>query len=291
LEPESRLIVNLTRGGVVCERTEIADRARRRMRGLLGRERLPSGEGMLLQPAPSIHTAFMQFPIDVVFMDGTLRVLKMVERMPPWRAASKRHAWATLELAAGEVARRGIELGDQIGVVEITDKLGVVDPEPGLHGRDWTSVSPVAVGRKQRAASAAGGPGSATTQLDLDPTRVLVVGTDRRFRSVAASLLSSRGCAVTLRDRMTDVAELAKREGAEVVVLDAGMSLTAAALEAAQIEALDPPVGIVVVGDSPAEGLSAMPVLAKWGSFDDLFHAVEQARLNRGNGIAFHGQR
>jgi hypothetical protein len=286
LEPESRLIVNLTRGGVVCERTEIADRARRRMRGLLGRDQLPSGEGMLLQPAPSIHTAFMQFPIDVVFLDGTLRVLKIVERMPPWRAASKRHAWATLELAAGEVARRGIELGDQIGVVEITDRLGVVDPEPAVYGRDWTSVSPVAVGRKQRAANAAG---SASTELDLDPTRVLVVGTDRRFRSVAASLLSSRGCAVTLRDRMTDVAELAKREGAEVVVLDAGLSLTAAALEAAQIEALDPRIGIVVVGDAPEEGLSAMPVLAKWGSFDDLFHAVEQARLGRGNGIAFHG--
>jgi hypothetical protein len=286
LESESRLIVNLTRGGVVCERTEIADRARRRMRGLLGRESLPAGEGMLLQPAPSIHTVGMKFPIDVVFMDGTLRVLKIVERMRPWRAASKRHAWATLELAAGEVARRGIEVGDQVGVVEITDRLGAVEP-----GGDWASVALRPVGRRTTDAAEGDGSESLTPEGAVEANKVLVVGTDRRFRSVAASLLSSRGCAVTLRDRMIDVAELAKREGAEVVVLDAGMSLTAAALEAAQIEALDPPVGIVVVGDAPEESLSAMPVLGKWGSFDDLFHAVEQARLNRGNGIAFHGQR
>ena len=61
---EAKLIVNLTRGGVVCERGVIADRALRRMRGLLGRRTLPEGEGMLLRPAPSIHTAFMRFPID-----------------------------------------------------------------------------------------------------------------------------------------------------------------------------------------------------------------------------------
>jgi CheY-like chemotaxis protein len=231
----------------------------------------------------------MKFPIDVVFMDGTLRVLKVVERMPPWRAASKRHAWATLEMSAGEIARRGIMVGDQIGVVEITDKLGAVELGAGLYGGAWSSVALDAADRGRRAADAYDGPGVVSTQAEVDVTKVLVVGTDRRFRSVAASLLTRRGCAVTLRDRMTNVAELAKREGAEVVVLDAGMSLTTAALEAAQIETLAPPVGIVVVGDAPEEGLSALPVLAKWGSFDELFSAVEKARLNRGNGIAFHG--
>lgn len=289
LEPDSRLIVNLTRGGVVCQRTEIADRPRRRMRGLLGRESLPTGEGMLLQPAPSIHTAFMHFPIDAVFMDGTLRVLKIVEGMRPWRTASKRHAWAVLELAAGEIARRGIEIGDQIGVVEITDKLGAVELGAGFDGREWTLDVLGAVDRNHKEVGADDGRGLSTSEPAPDATRVLVVGTDRRFRSVAAALLTRRGCAVTLQERMTNVAELAKREGADVVILDAETSLTAAALEVAQIETLDPPVGIVVVGDAPEEGLSAMPVLAKWGSFDSLFNAVEQARVNRGNGVAFHG--
>lgn len=288
LEPDAKLIVNLTRGEVVCERTAIADRARSRMRGLLGRGSLPAGEGMLLQPAPSIHTAFMKFPIDVVFMDGTLRVLKIVERMRPWRAASKRHSWAVLELSAGEIGRRHIAIGDQLGVIEITDTLGVVEPGVGLSGGTWTTFAHRGGGQE--------GLEDAADELGTRPAdasgnggpKVLVVGTDRRFRSVAAALLTRRGIAVTLREQMTDVAELAKREGAQVVILDAGTSLTAAAYEAAQIERLDPPVGVVVVGDEPEERLSAMPVLAKWGSFDGLFNAVENSRPKDGNGIALH---
>lgn len=273
----------------MCERTAIADRARSRMRGLLGRGSLPAGEGMLLQPAPSIHTAFMQFPIDVVFLDGTLRVLKIVERMRPWRASSKRHAWAVLELAAGEVASRQIEIGDQLGVVEITDSLGAVEPGVGLNGGDWSSFAIRAVVRQHRAddVSEIAGP-TIDQQRANGGTKVLVVGTDRRFRSVAAALLTRRGIAVTLQERMTDVADLAKREGAQVVILDAGTSLTAAAYEAAQIEKLSPPVGVVVVGDEPGEPLSAMPVLAKWGSFDGLFDAVEESRRRGESGIALN---
>ena len=103
---ETKLIVNLTRGNVVCEQVTIADRARRRMRGLLGRGSLPSGEGMLLQPSPSIHTAFMRFPIDVVFLDRNLRVIKLVEHLPPWHTASAMEGRSTLELASGEIVRR-----------------------------------------------------------------------------------------------------------------------------------------------------------------------------------------
>ena len=281
-----KLIVNLTRGEVVCERTAIADRARARMRGLLGRTSLPEGEGMLLQPAPSIHTAFMKFPIDVVFLDGTLRVLKIVERMPAWRAASKRPAWAVLELPAGEVQRRTIEIGDQLGVVQITDKLGAVEDIASLNGSDWTSLA----NRGRRARRQAPAIENGHREPASVAMRVLVVGSDRRFRSVAAALLTRRGIAVTLREQMTGVAELAEREGAEVVILDAGSSLTAAAYEAAQVEQLDPPVGVVVVGDEAANGLAAMPVLAKWGSFDGLYDAVEESRRKGGEGIAVSGR-
>jgi CheY-like chemotaxis protein len=211
----------------------------------------------------------MHFPIDAVFMDGTLRVLKMVERIPPWRTASKRHAWGVLELAAGEIERRQIRIGDQLGVVQITDRLGAVAPASGLEGGAWTSVA--------MEEGAEHGSAGSTNGHEPDATRVLVVGTDRRFRSVVAALLTQRGCAVTLRERMTKVADLAAREGAEVVILDAGTSLTATAWESAEIEKLDPPVGVVVVGDTSDDGLAAMPVFAKWGSFETLFTAVEQA--------------
>ncbi len=55
-------------GRIVCERVVVADRAHRRMRGLLGRKYLRQGEGMVLRPGWSIHTAFMRFPIDAVFL-------------------------------------------------------------------------------------------------------------------------------------------------------------------------------------------------------------------------------
>jgi uncharacterized membrane protein (UPF0127 family)/CheY-like chemotaxis protein len=280
VEAESKLIVNLTRGTVACEQVEIADRPRRRMRGLLGREALPAGEGMLLQPAPSIHTAFMRFPLDVVFVDGTLRVVKLVESLSPWRIASARHAWGVLELATGEVQRREIELGDQLGVVEVNDRLGAFVASWQLNGRNHgvEHLDPRVAenGSKDRSPEA-----DSKSSRTAAPPRVLLVGADRRFRCVAAALLTRRGYEVTLGDRTANLAELARRDGADVVVLDAGVSLTEAAHGAAQVESLDPPVGVVVVAEESERSLSAMPVLAKWGSFDQLYGAIEQVRAVR----------
>ena len=101
-------------GEVVCERCGLADRMLPRMRGLLGRRSLERNEGLLLRPAPSIQTFFMRFPIDVVFLSRQGEVLKVAERVPPWRARSCRHSYAVLELAAGEAERRGIAVGDRL---------------------------------------------------------------------------------------------------------------------------------------------------------------------------------
>jgi uncharacterized membrane protein (UPF0127 family) len=105
-------------GRVVCERCTVAHRVWPRMRGLLGRRGLDSGEGLLIRPAPSIHTFFMRFPIDVVFLSRQGEVLKVAERVPPWRARSCRHSYAVLELAAGEAERRGIAVGDRIDTAQ-----------------------------------------------------------------------------------------------------------------------------------------------------------------------------
>jgi uncharacterized membrane protein (UPF0127 family) len=82
------------------------------MRGLLGRSGLGTGEGMLFPGTGSVHTMFMRFPIDVVFLDAELRVLAVREAVPAWRAVKERGAKATLELAAGEAARVGISPGE-----------------------------------------------------------------------------------------------------------------------------------------------------------------------------------
>ncbi len=105
-------------GRIVCERVVVADRAHRRMRGLLGRKYLRQGEGMVLRPGWSIHTAFMRFPIDAVFLDRDLRVLRVATDLRPWRAAGCRGARAVLELSSGESERRGVRPGDRMVPIE-----------------------------------------------------------------------------------------------------------------------------------------------------------------------------
>jgi len=112
----ARGIVALTGkdGSPVCERCVVADRMFSRMKGLLGRRSLPAGEGLLIRPAPSIHTYFMRFPIDVVFLSRAGEVMKVSADVGPWRTRSCRRAYAVLELAAGEAKRRGIATGDHL---------------------------------------------------------------------------------------------------------------------------------------------------------------------------------
>ena len=101
-------------GSVVCERCEIPESAFGRARGLLGRDGLESGEGMLIDRAGSVHMFFMRFPIDVVFVDRDWRVVGVRHGLRPWRVAGARGAVAALELPAGTAAAAGIEEGDML---------------------------------------------------------------------------------------------------------------------------------------------------------------------------------
>lgn len=101
-------------GTIVCERCVLADTALTRMRGLLGRRDLPSGEGIWLKPASSVHMAFMRFAIDAVFLDSEMRVTKIAEDLKPWRLAGSRGAKSVVELPAGESKRRGLSAGDRL---------------------------------------------------------------------------------------------------------------------------------------------------------------------------------
>jgi uncharacterized membrane protein (UPF0127 family) len=101
-------------GAAVCGRCHLAETPRARSKGLLGRRELPAGEGILLVPGGSIHTFFMRFPIDVVFLDRANRVVGVRSTVRPWRMAFARRAKKTLELAAGEIQRVGLAVGEQL---------------------------------------------------------------------------------------------------------------------------------------------------------------------------------
>jgi uncharacterized membrane protein (UPF0127 family) len=107
-------------GRVVCEHLLVAARPLARMRGLLGRASLPPGEGILLKPAGSVHTFFMRFPIDVVFLDGELAVVGVEPSLRPWRLAGRRGAKSVVELAAGECERRDVAPGARLALAGAT---------------------------------------------------------------------------------------------------------------------------------------------------------------------------
>jgi uncharacterized protein len=101
-------------GNVVCPRLAVADTPRARMKGLLGRSSIGNDEGLLLSPAASVHTAFMRFAIDVVFLDRSMKVLRVEPRVRPWRVTGQRGARSILEMDAGAAERSGISAGMQL---------------------------------------------------------------------------------------------------------------------------------------------------------------------------------
>ena len=102
----------------VCERCTVAETPLMRLKGLLGRSGLASGDGLLIRPTSAIHTCFMRFPIDAVFLDRDFVVVGVVADLRPWRVAARRGAKSVLELAAGESGRRGIRTGQWLRLTD-----------------------------------------------------------------------------------------------------------------------------------------------------------------------------
>jgi uncharacterized membrane protein (UPF0127 family) len=108
------VLVNATRKSVVCDSCHFADSVLKRMIGLLDRKILAQGEGLLLDRCYGIHTFGMRFPIDVLFLDKQLRVIRAVPALRPYRTAVVRQAIYVLELPVGAIARSHTLEGDQI---------------------------------------------------------------------------------------------------------------------------------------------------------------------------------
>lgn len=95
---------------VVRRAVRLADR----LRGLIDSPAPAPGHALLISPCASVHTAFMRYPIDVVFLDRHGHIRKVVAALAPWRTAACLAARHTLELAAGEASRLGLAPGGRI---------------------------------------------------------------------------------------------------------------------------------------------------------------------------------
>jgi uncharacterized membrane protein (UPF0127 family) len=228
-------------GRVICETCIVADTALRRVRGLLGRSGLRGGEGIVLRPAWSIHTGFMRFPIDVVFLDPDLTVIHIDHALVPWKTSSVRGAREIVELPAGECERRGLEVGDRVAWASLASELADGAPPPAH---------------------------------ELGGGRVVVATRDRRFSKLMRFLLDRHGIEADTSNS-ADLVAVIEQKGADVVILDASDSLVVAARAVAAAKALHPRVEIVVVAENGArDGGADFAVHDKWDGMDGVVERV-----------------
>lgn len=118
----SMKLTNKTNGAIIATDVELARSFMERTIGLMGRASMPERFTLWIQgskfiPCNSIHTCFMRFAIDVIFVDRDLRVKAVYQNLAPWRITPPaKGAWSVFELSAGAVAINPVNIGDQLHV-------------------------------------------------------------------------------------------------------------------------------------------------------------------------------
>lgn len=100
---------------IVSDLALAIDSATRR-KGLLGRDGLEEESGLIIAPSNAVHTFFMRFPIDIVFLSKAGTVLSVRPSVGPWRMAASLRGFAVLELRAGRAARCGLTTGQLLSL-------------------------------------------------------------------------------------------------------------------------------------------------------------------------------
>lgn len=117
--PQHKLvrIINLSKNTILAEKAKIADNFFSRLKGLLGKLCLATGEGLILVSCDSVHTLFMRFPIDVAFVNKENMIIKTYSCLKPWRlSAIFLNSALCLELPAGVLSVTRTQEGDHIKI-------------------------------------------------------------------------------------------------------------------------------------------------------------------------------
>jgi uncharacterized membrane protein (UPF0127 family) len=110
------VLVNTTKKTILSDRCHFANTVVKRMVGLLNRRKFAEGEGLLFDRCYGVHTFGMRFPIDILFLDKDLQVIRAVKSLPPYRTSVVRKAVYVLELPVGALENTRTEEGDQIQI-------------------------------------------------------------------------------------------------------------------------------------------------------------------------------
>jgi uncharacterized membrane protein (UPF0127 family) len=114
-QPADLCILNDTLGTVLASHAGLAATFFQRFVGLMGKRELRHGEGLVLAPCQAVHTMFMSFPIDLLFLDEAGQVVLAMGEVAPYRRSPvKREAFYVIELPAGVIASSGTRVGDRL---------------------------------------------------------------------------------------------------------------------------------------------------------------------------------
>jgi len=114
-------VINTTRNTEVALRAEVAKSTATRSKGLLGRQGLEQGGGLWIIPCESVHTFFMRFALDLIYLDRRLRVKKVRQNVPPWRISACLTAHSVLELPCGTIRGSQTEVGDLVSIAPASE--------------------------------------------------------------------------------------------------------------------------------------------------------------------------
>jgi len=111
-------LVNLINQTVLADKIELANSFSKRLNGLIGRSGLNKGEALILFPCNAVHTFFMKFPIDVIFLDQEAVILEVVENLKPYRFSPIIvKAKYVIELPAGHITTTGTVKGHRLQIL------------------------------------------------------------------------------------------------------------------------------------------------------------------------------
>jgi len=111
-------VLNLRNGKELSNNVIVAEGLFKRMKGLLGKSEMRHGESLWIKPCNSIHTLFMKFPIDVIFLNRKCEVIAIIKNLKPNRMTRLYpKATSVLELPAGTIDTTDAEIGDKIEII------------------------------------------------------------------------------------------------------------------------------------------------------------------------------
>ena len=113
-------VTNVTRSTVLATCMEVAESSAKRNKGLLGRKCLAPGEGLWIRPCEAVHTFWMRFSIDLIYLDRKNRIRKLVSAVPPWRLSGCLRAHSILELPSGTIRETQTQPGDTLEFLSIS---------------------------------------------------------------------------------------------------------------------------------------------------------------------------